>query len=216
MSILKSYAVFGLGRYGKAVAEELVKNGAEVLAVDKNESLVNNAIEKIPFCRCADVTDAAVIKQLGISNIDVVIVSMAHNLEASVMATILCKEAGVETVIVKCADETQQKVLSRVGADKVVLPENESGIRLAKNLLSSGLVDIIELSKNVSMVEIPVRNEWEGKSLIELNLRQKYSINVVAIKQENEVLIDIDPSKSLDKTMTLIVIADTQKLAKLK
>jgi len=216
MSILKSYAVFGLGRYGKAVAEELVKNGAEVLAVDKNESLVNNAIEKIPFCRCADVTDAAVIKQLGISNIDVVIVSMAHNLEASVMATILCKEAGVETVIVKCADETQQKVLSRVGADKVVLPENESGIRLAKNLLSSGLVDVIELSKNVSMVEIPIKNEWEGKSLIELNLRQKYSINVVAIKQENEVLIDIDPSKSLDKTMTLIVIADTQKLAKLK
>ena len=165
MGILKSYAVFGLGRYGKAVAEELVKNGAEVLAVDKNESLVNNAIEKIPFCRCADVTDAAVIKQLGISNIDVVIVSMAHNLEASVMATILCKEAGVETVIVKCADETQQKVLSRVGADKVVLPENESGIRLAKNLLSSGFVDVIELSKNVSMVEIPVRNEWEGKSL---------------------------------------------------
>jgi len=103
-----------------------------------------------------------------------------------------------------------------VGADKVVLPENESGIRLAKNLLSSGLVDVIELSKNVSMVEIPIKNEWEGKSLIELNLRQKYSINVVAIKQENEVLIDIDPSKSLDKTMTLIVIADTQKLAKLK
>ena len=160
MSISKSYAVFGLGRYGKAVAEELVKHGAEVLAVDKNESLVNNAIETIPFCRCADVTDATVIKQLGISNIDVVIVSMAHNLEASVMATILCKEAGVETVIVKCADETQQKVLSRVGADKVVLPENESGIRLAKNLLSSGLVDVIELSRNVSMVEIPVRNEW--------------------------------------------------------
>ncbi len=216
MIISKSYAVFGLGRYGRAVAEELIKNGAEVLAVDKNESLVNNAIEKIPFCRCADVTDAAVIKQLGISNIDVVIVSMAHNLEASVMATILCKEAGVETVIVKCADETQQKVLRRVGADKVVLPENESGIRLAKNLLSSGLVDVIELSKNVSMVEIPVRNEWEGKSLIELNLRQKYSINVVAIKQENEVFIDIDPSTPLDKTMTLIVIADTQKLAKLK
>ena len=216
MSISKSYAVFGLGRYGKAVAEELVRNGAEVLAVDKNESLVNNAIEKIPFCRCADVTDAAVIKQLGISNMDVVIISMAHNLEASVMATILCKEAGVETVIVKCADETQQKVLSRVGADKVVLPENESGIRLAKNLLSSGLVDVIELSRNVSMVEIPIKNEWEGKSLIELNLRQKYSINVVAIKQENEVLIDIDPSKPLDKTMTLIVIADTQKLAKLK
>ena len=216
MSISKSYAVFGLGRYGKAVAEELVRSGAEVLAVDKNESLVNNVIEKIPFCRCADVTDAAVIKQLGISNMDVVIISMAHNLEASVMATILCKEAGVETVIAKCADETQQKVLSRVGADKVVLPENESGIRLAKNLLSSDFIDVIELSKNVSMVEIPVKSEWEGKSLIELNLRQKFSINVVAIKRDNEVFIDIDPTKPINQTMTLIVIADTQKLAKLK
>jgi len=216
MSISKSYAVFGLGRYGRAVATELVKSGAEVLAVDSNEALVNAATGTIPLCKCADVTDVNVIKQLGISNVDVVIIAMASNLEASVMATVLCKEMGVDTVIAKCANEMHQKVLRRVGADRVVLPESESGIRLAKNLLSSGFVDVIELSKNVSMVEIPVRNEWEGKSLIELNLRQKYSINVVAIKQENEVLIDIDPSKSLDKTMTLIVIADTQKLAKLK
>jgi len=216
MSISKSYAVFGLGRYGRAVATELVKSGAEVLAVDSNEALVNAATGTIPLCKCADVTDVNVIKQLGISNVDVVIISMASNLEASVMATVLCKEMGVDTVIAKCANEMHQKVLRRVGADRVVLPESESGIRLAKNLLSSGFVDVIELSKNVSMVEIPVRNEWEGKSLIELNLRQKYSINVVAIKQENEVLIDIDPSKPLDKTMLLIVIADTQKLAKLK
>lgn len=216
MSISKSYAVFGLGRYGKAVAEELTKNGVEVLAIDKNESLVNNAVETIPFCRCADVTDAAVIKQLGISNMDVVIISMAHNLEASVIATILCKEAGVETVIAKCADETQSKVLSRVGADKVVLPENESGVRLAKNLLSSGFVDVIELSDNVSMVEIPVRNEWGGKSLVELDLRKKYSINVIAVKQGTEVCIDVDPTKPLGKEMTLIVITDKQKLLKLK
>lgn len=215
MSISKSYAVFGLGRYGKAVAEELIKNGVEVLAVDKNEALVNNAIETIPFCRCADVTDAAVIKQLGISNMDVVIISMAHNLEASVIATILCKEAGVETVVAKCADETQSKVLSRIGADKVVLPESESGIRLAKNLLSSGFVDVMELSDNVSLVEIPVHNEWEGKSLIDLDLRKKYSINVVAVKQAGDVRIDIDPAKPLSKEMTLIVITDKQKLSKI-
>ena len=216
MSISKSYAVFGLGRYGKAVAEELVKNGAEVLAVDKNEVLVNNVVETIPFCRCADVTDAAVIKQLGISNMDVVVISMAHNLEASVIATILCKEAGVETVIVKCMDETQRKVLSRIGADKVVLPESESGTRLGKNLLSSGFVDVIELSEDVSLVEIPVHSDWIGKSLIELDLRKKYSINVVAIKQETEVFTDVDPAKPLDKEMTLIVITNKKKLSKLK
>ncbi len=216
MSISKSYAVFGLGRYGRSVATELVKSGADVLAVDINEALVNAATETVPLCKCADVTDINVIKQLGISNIDVVIISMASCLEASVMATTLCKEVGVETVIVKCANEMHQKVLSRVGADRVVLPENESGIRLAKNLLSSGFVDVIELSDNVSMVEIPVKNEWEGKSLMELNLRQKYSINVVAVKQGVEVCIDVDPAKPLDKEMTLIVITDKQKLSKLK
>lgn len=216
MSIYKSYAVFGLGRYGKSVAEELVKSGAEVLAVDSNAERVNALASVIPICKCADVTDFNVIKQLGISNVDVVIISMANSLEASIMATVLCKEAGVKTVIAKCSDEMQQKVLSRVGADKVVLPESESGKRLAKNLLSSGFVDVIELSQNVSMVELDVRSEWEGKTLIELNLRKKYSINVVAIKKNNKAYIDIDPTEPLEKEMKLIVIADTLKLAKLK
>lgn len=216
MSINKSYAVFGLGRYGRAVASELVRNGAEVLAVDSRESVVNNAIEDIPICKCADVTDASVIKQLGISNFDVVIIAMASCLEASVMATTLCKEAGVETVIAKCSSEMHRKVLLRVGADKVVLPESESGTRLAKNLLSSGFVDVIELSKNVSMVELEVLPAWEGKSLIELNLRRKYSINVVAIKEGDEVNVSVDPTVPLNKSMTLIVIADTLKLDKIK
>ena len=100
----KSYAVFGLGRYGHAVAKELISYGAEVIAVDMDEEIVNDAVGEIPFCKCADITDPDVIKQLGISNVDVVIVAMASNLEASVMATMLCKEAGVGTVIVKCAN----------------------------------------------------------------------------------------------------------------
>lgn len=216
MAINKSYAVFGLGRYGRAAAEELVKSGADVLAVDVDKQLVDAAAETIPMCKCADVTDSAVIRQLGISNVDVVIISMASSLESSVMATMLCKEAGVGTIIVKCSSEIHQKVLSKVGADKVVLPEWESGTRLAKNLLSSGFVDIIELSENVSLVEIEVRSEWAGKSLMELNLRKKYSINVVAIRQNGEVCIDIDPQTPLDKTMKLIIMADTHKISKMR
>lgn len=216
MSINKTYAVFGLGRYGRSVAEELVRSGAEVLAVDNRESEVNAAIEAIPVCKCADVTDAGVIKQLGISNFDVVIIAMASSLEASVMATTLCKEAGVKTVIAKCSCEMHRKVLLRVGADRVVLPESESGTRLAKNLLSSGFVDVIELSKNVSMVELEVLPAWVGKSLTELNLRKKYSINVVAIKQNEEVNVAVDPTRPLDASMTLIVIADTANLDKIK
>ena len=212
----KTYAVFGLGRYGIAVARELVHNGVEVIAVDMDERIVNAAADELPICKCADITDPEVIRQLGISNVDVVIIAMANNLEASVMAVTLCKEIGVKTVIVKSANEMHQMILNRVGADKVVFPENESGIRLAKNLLSSGFVDMVSLAKNVSMIELDVKPEWVGKNLIELNLRKKYSINVVAIRKGEAVSVDIDPHAPLQADDKLIVIANTEKLAKLK
>lgn len=212
----KSYAVFGLGRYGTAVAKELVDHGMEVIAVDTDERIVNAAADELPICKCADVTDPDVIRQLGIANVDVVVIAMASNLEASVMAVTLCKEIGVETVIAKCATEMHQKILTRVGADKVVFPENESGIRLAKNLLSSGFVDMVSLAKNVSMIELGVKPEWVGKNLVELNLRKKYSINVVARHNGDMVSVDIDPHAPLLATDKLIVIANTEKLAKLK
>ena len=212
----KTYAVFGLGRYGIAVARELVNNGVEVIAVDADERIVNTAADELPICKCADITDPEVVRQLGISNVDVVIIAMANNLEASVMAVTLCKEIGVKTVIAKSANEMHQKILTRVGADKVVFPENESGIRLAKNLLSSGFVDMVSLAKNVSMIELDTKPEWIGKNLIELNLRKKYSINVVAVRKGDMVSVDIDPYEKLEEDDKLIVIANTEKLSKLK
>lgn len=211
----KTYAVFGLGRYGRAVARELVDNGREVIAIDDDQNIVNDAAAYLPICKCANVTDAEVISQLGIAEIDTVIICMAGNLEASVMAVTLCKEAGVKTVIAKCANEMHQKILLKVGADKVVFPENESGVRLAKNLLSSGFIDMISLSKDVSMIEIDVRDEWVGKNLIELNLRKKYGFNIVAIKKGGKVNVTINPEQVLDSETTLIVIANTAKLGKL-
>ena len=211
----KTYAVFGLGRYGRAVARELVDNGREVIAIDDDQNIVNDAAAYLPICKCANVTDAEVISQLGIAEIDTVIICMAGNLEASVMAVTLCKEAGVKTVIAKCANEMHQKILLKVGADKVVFPENESGVRLAKNLLSSGFIDMISLSKDVSMIEIDVRDEWVGKNLIELNLRKKYGFNIVAIKKGGKVNVTINPEQVLDSETTLIVIAKTTKLGKL-
>ncbi len=216
MKIKKTYAVFGLGRYGSAVAKELVDNGMEVIAVDTDQRIVNNAAAYLPVCKCADVTDAEVISRLGMENIDTVIVCMASNLEASVMAITLCKDAGIKNVIAKCANPMHQKILLRVGADQVVFPENESGIRLAKNLLSSGFIDMISLSEEVSMVEINVKNEWVGKNLITLDLRKKYGINVVAIKKGEDVNVSVNPEQILDSETTLIVIANVAKLAKLK
>lgn len=215
MSIHKTYAVFGLGRYGSAVALELVQSGAEVLAVDADPDIVNAFAEKIPLCKCADVTDPAVIRQLGISNIDVVIIAMAQELEASVMAVMLCKEAGVPKVIAKCSSEMHRQILQKVGADMAVLPESESGTRMARNLLSSGFLDIFELSSDVAMVEVEVKDEWVGKTIRELNLRRRFDMNIVAVCQGENVNISIDPEMSLSKDMRLVVIAHTDRLSRL-
>ena len=216
MGIHQSYAVFGLGRYGMAVARELVEGGAEVLAVDRDEEIVNAASAYIPICKCADVTDAEALRQLDIANIDVVILSMASNLESSVMAVMLCKELGVKTVIAKGASEMNCRILRRVGADRVVFPENESGVRLARSLLSAGFTDIIELSRDVSMLELEVRPEWVGKTLTELSLRKKYSINVVAVVKNSQISVNPDPDKPLEAGMKLIVIANVEKIKRLQ
>ena len=212
----QTYAIFGLGRYGTAVARELVRSGAEVLAVDSDEEIVNSLVGELPYCKCADVTDPDVLRQLGVSNIDVVVIAMANHLEASVMAAMLCKELGVKTVIAKCSSDMNCRILSRVGADRVVFPESESGIRLAKNLLSSGFMDIIELSTELSMVAMDVRPEWVGRSLAELNLRKRYSINVVAVIRGNATGTLADPDMKLDASMKLIVVAEVAKLHKLQ
>ena len=215
MSINKTYAVFGLGRYGIAVAKKLAGSGAQVLAVDINEEVVDSLANEVPYCKCADVTVPETFELLGIRNVDVAIIAMANSLEASVMAIALCKEAGVETVIAKCGSEMHGKIFTRVGADRVIFPESESGTRLAKNLLNSGFTDMVDLSEEVSMVESDVPDSWVDKNLIELNLRKKYGINVVAVRKGDEVSVNINPEEHLTKDMKLIVIAQTKTLAKL-
>ena len=216
MSLNKTYAVFGLGRYGYSVAKELVNCGADVIAIDSREQIVNTLANELPFCKCADTTDIEVLKRLGISTVDTVIVAMAGSIEASVMTVMLCKELGVPTVIAKCSSEMHYKILTKVGADKVVFPEKESGVRLAKNLLSSGFVDMIELNTEISMIELAVKKDWIGKNLLELNLRKKYSLNVVAIKENNNIDINVDPTLPLHREMKLIVVGNKNKLSKLK
>ena len=212
----KTYAIFGLGRYGRSVAQTLYNNGADVLAIDIDPAVVEDAIKDIPICKCADITNPDVLEQIGIKNIDTVVIAMADTFQSSVLATMLCKEMGVPTVIAKCGSEMHRKILTRVGADQVVFPELESGTRLAKNILSAGFVDLLELARDVSMVEINVRPEWVGKNLMELNLRRKYGINIVAIRRDEELVCNIDPEKPLAKGAKLLVIGNPARMNKLK
>ncbi len=216
MSINKSYAVLGLGKYGRAVAKELIDSGAEVIAVDINNRIVEDLVGEFPICKCADVTDHEVIKRLGISNVDTVIIAIAGKFEASVMATMLCKEAGVGRIIVKCSSEMHRTILEKVGADMVVFPENESGIRLAKNLLSSGFIDIADISDDISVIELNAKPEWIGKSLRELELRKKHAINVIALNKNNNIEIAVRPDTIIEENIKMIVIADKKEVEKLK
>lgn len=215
MKLHKNYAVLGLGRYGRAVADELVRSGAEVLCVDMDPETVEDAAAYLPVCKCADITDPGVLDKLGISNIDVAVIAMGGNFEASVMAAMLCREAGVGEVIVKCRDEIHRKIMLKTGADKALVPEHESGVRLAKNLMSAGFIDMAEISDEVSVVEMETKSEWVGKSLAELKLRDKYSLNVVAVKKGSDVTTDIAPHAPIEAGSSLIVVAKTDKLRKL-
>ncbi|MBO4229289.1 MAG: TrkA family potassium uptake protein [Clostridia bacterium] len=216
MAKKQTYAVLGLGRFGRSLARELADNGAEVLGIDLDENIVNEVAETIPYCRCGNATDPEVLSRIGISNYDTVIISMAKHLEATVLAVMLCKEAGVPTVIVKCPDEMTAKIAKKIGADRTIIPEKESGIRLAKELVSGGILDLLDLSGDVSVAELEIRPEWIGKSLQELNLRSKYQTNVIAVKSGNTVQTGIDPGRKLEAGETLVVVANKDGIRKLR
>ena len=215
MSINKSYAVLGMGRYGKAVAKELIDSGAEVIVVDKDYKIIEDLTGEFPVCKCADITDEEVIEQLGISDIDTVIIAIAGELEASIMATLLCKEAGAGNVIVKCYDERHKEILEKIGADMVVLPEKESGVRLAQRLLSSGFTDIVDISDDISIIELEPKPEWIGKSLKELDLRKKHSVNVIALNNNGKPEIVLHPDTVISEETKVIVIANKKEIDKL-
>lgn len=168
----KSIAVIGLGRYGKSIATELYKNGADVLVIDGNPEIVNEIADSVTCAMSLDVCDMDALREAGISNMDAVVVAMADSLDSSIMCVMSAKELGVPKVIAKAKDEMMEKILRRVGADQVVFPEKESGIRLSHKLISEHLVDYFDLSDSTSLVEILPRAEWVGKNLRELNLRK--------------------------------------------
>ncbi len=211
----KSIAVLGLGKFGESVARELTEAGCEVLAVDNNRERVQNISDIVTYAVTADVCNSETMKTLGISNMDAVVVAITHNLNASILATIFAKDSGVPFVIAKSTDETHTKILEKVGADKIIIPEHESGIRIARHLVSSNVLDFFELSKSIRMVEIAIKSQWIGISLRELNLRKKHNINVIAIRKNDEIIVNPDPDQPLDDNITMLIIVNEKELSKL-
>lgn len=211
----KGYAVLGLGNFGLSVISNLVGLEAEVLAVDINPARVHVAAEIATTAVTADVTDRNALEALGLNNFDAVIIGMAENLEASVMATILAKEMGVPRVIAKAETDLHKKILEKVGADQVVFPEKEMGARIARILVVGEFIDLIELSNNVSMVEIHILDKWIGKTLVELDLRRELGLNVIALKKNGELLMNPDPNTPLTVDETMVLTGDNKVLKRL-
>lgn len=211
----KQFAVFGLGSFGESVAVTLQQLGCEVVAVDNHMEHVQEISEQVSYAIKADAGDPEVIKSLGTRNLEGVVVAVADDMEASVMATLVSKEIGVPYVIAKAKNELHATILKKIGADAVIFPEMEMGVRVAKTLMSSNFADWIALSPDYSIIEIATPKEWVGKSLQQLDVRRSHDVNVVGIKVGEEVEVNPDPERTLQEDMTLIIIGSNYALEKI-
>ncbi len=211
----KEYIVIGLGQFGMSIAQTLMQNDCEVLVLDINEKRTRAIADSVTCAVTGNVMDAELLAGLGIRSFDGAVIAIGENMEASIMATMVVNELGVPHILAKAQSELHAKILRKVGADRVVLPEWEMGIRYANNMVHDNFFDAVELSPDISMMEINVRREWEGKSLKQLNMRAKYKINVIGIKSEDGFDVNPDPDEPLNANSKLVSIGRNEVLNKL-
>ena len=200
---MKSYAVIGLGRFGKEVARQLHSLGCEVLAMDTKSELVQEIANDVTHAVVSDAQDKEVLKALGIREFDCAIVAIGDNLAASVLATMNMKELGVPLVVCKAHDDTHRRVLEKLGADRVVIPEQENAARLARSLSTPNVLDYIELSEDYGILEAPAP---------ELNVRAKLGVNIIAIRREGRVMVSPAADFKMNSGDILVVLGDSHAL----
>jgi len=212
----KQYVVIGLGRFGSSVAQTLYSLGNDVLVIDKDEDLVQDISDSVTHAVQMDATDESALRTLGLRNFDVAIITIGANIQSSIMATLLVKELGIKYIVAKANNDLHAKVLTKIGADRVILPEKDMGVRVAHNISSSSILDYIELSTDYSIIEIKAPEEWKGKTIMELKLRKKYGINVMAIKNKKAINISPMPDEVINEDDVLVAVGAAQDLAKLE
>lgn len=213
---MKSYIVVGLGRFGSEVARRLCQLGCEVLALDNNNELVQQISDDVTQAVVADARDKDVLRALGAKDFDCAIVAIGANLADSVLATMNLKELGISKVICKARDETHRQVLKKLGADQVVIPEKENAQRLAKSLASRNVLDYIELSADYGIIEVPAPTAWQNKSLIELNVRAKLGVNILAVRRGGNITVSPSADYRILREDVLVVLGDTEALDKVQ
>ena len=209
---MKSFVVIGLGRFVSEAARSLCRQGCEVLAIDISAELVQQISDDVTQAVVGDARDKEVLRALDAKSFDCGIVAIGDSLGDSVLATMNLKELGVPYVVCKAHDDTHKEVLKKLGADRVVIPEKENASRLAKSLGSTNVLDYIELSEDYGIIETPAPAQWDNKSLIELNVRAKLGVNILAIKRDGDITVSPAADHRILKGDVLVVLGDTAAL----
>lgn len=210
---MKTFMVIGLGRFGSAVALKLQELGNEVMVVDANADQVQRLSDHVTYAVVADARDEEVLESLGAKNYDCAVVAIGEDLAASILITLNLKSLGVPQVICKAKDEQQRRALEKIGADRVLIPERETGIKLAQKLTSESVLDFIELSNEFGIVEIKTPTPWVGKNLRTLNVRAKYGVSVIALRKGEQIVVALDPDYELSAADVLVLIGANDQLA---
>lgn len=210
----KQFAVLGLGRLGQSVALTLYENGCNVLACDSNYEIVQEFSNCATHVVQADITDEVVVETLGLGNFDVIIIAIGSDMNASIMATLVAKEKGAKYVLVRAKNMMQKKIFEKIGADKVILPERDMGIKVATNLITTNLMDYINLSDEYSIAEIEPLRAWFGHTIYKLDIRAKFGLNVVAIKRGKKMLVLPGINETITERDILVVIGRNVDIGK--
>ena len=223
---MRQFAVIGLGRFGTSVAKTISQKGHQVLAIDISEQITQSISDEVTQAVCLNATDEKALRAVGADNVDVAVVGVGTNLEASILITLNLKEIGVKEIVCKAVNKDHQKVLEKIGATKVVQPEREMGIRVANGLISTSVIEHIELSEESSLVELITPSEFIGKNLREINVRAKFGVNVIAVKRripsaskkEEEEIVNVAPKAEdvIKKGDILVVLGSNENIEKLK
>jgi trk system potassium uptake protein TrkA len=211
---MKQILVVGAGRFGSSIAHNLNKMGHEVMVVDRNEDIINELSEESIYSMQGNATNESTIKAIGVSNFDTCVIAIS-DIQTSILIGILLKEAGAERIVAKAQSDLHAKVLYRIGIDKVVFPERDMGMKVAQSLVSKNIMDYIELSENTSIVEVIALDEWVGKTLVELNMRVQYGLNVIAIKNGEDINISPLADAKIKKNDVLFVLGTKKDLNKI-
>jgi len=213
---MEKVAVIGLGRFGTTVVEELVRLGHDVLGIDQDEHIVNSIVGSATHALILDSSNKDALIKAGLKTFNIVVVGIGENIEASILTTLILKELGVKNVISRAISKYHGVILEKIGADRIVYPESEIGKKVARSIVIPDLIDFIELGSELSIAEMLVSKNMVGKSLVDLQLRNKYNVNIVAIKRGDQINSSPGPDDVLLEGDSYLVSGHPQNISRLK